>query len=232
MRALLLAAGFGTRLRPLTDRMPKCLVPIKGESLLGIWLRILFESNIESCLINTHYLSTQVEKFVSDSIYKNKVFTIFEPELLGTAGTLIKNIDFFRGEDGLLIHSDNYCLANLDEFISAHKNRPKECLITMMTFRTKNPSQCGIVITDERGIVIEFHEKVKMPPGNLANGAIYAVSPEFLSKIKSEYVNAKDFSTEILCHFMGKIYTHEVRETLIDIGTPESYYLANNLKII
>lgn len=230
MRALLLAAGFGTRLRPLTHTIPKCLVPINGEKLLGIWLKILFESGIESCLINTHYLSKQVDTFLSDSIYCGRVTTVFEPELLGTAGTLIKNIDFFDGKDALLIHADNYCLVNLEAFIEAHNNRPNGCLMTMMTFRTQTPSQCGIVIVDARGVVVEFHEKVKNPPGNLANGAVYILSAEILNIIRIDNADAKDFSAEILNRFIGKIYTHEVKETFIDIGTPESYFQANNLK--
>jgi len=230
MRALLLAAGFGARLRPLTNEIPKCLVPINGEKLLGIWLRMLFESGIESCLINTHYLSKQVDIFLSDSVYCSRVTTVFEPELLGTAGTLIKNIDFFDGKDALLIHADNYCLVNLEAFIGAHNNRPSDCLMTMMTFRTQAPTECGIVVVDARGVVVKFLEKVKNPPGNLANGAVYILSAEILNRIRIDHSVAKDFSTEILNHFIGKIYTPEVKETFIDIGTPKSYFQANNLK--
>jgi alkylation response protein AidB-like acyl-CoA dehydrogenase len=56
------------------------------------------------------------------------------PSLLGTAGTLMENLDFFRGEDGMLIHADNYCMADLNLFIQAHLQRPPSCLMTMMTF--------------------------------------------------------------------------------------------------
>jgi len=64
MRALLLAAGLGTRLRPLTDTVPKCLVPIKGQPLLGIWLDRLSKAGIGPFLINTHYLAEQVADFI------------------------------------------------------------------------------------------------------------------------------------------------------------------------
>jgi mannose-1-phosphate guanylyltransferase len=94
---------------------------------------------------------------------EKKIKLVHENDLLGTAGTLIENLEFFQGEDGLLTHADNYCLADFSAFESAHKNRPPGCVMTMMTFRTDDPSSCGIVELDESGIVIEFHEKVGKP---------------------------------------------------------------------
>ena len=66
LRALLLAAGFGTRLRPITQKIPKCLVEVGGEPLLGRWLRQLENVGCEAVLINTHYLADQVESFLRD----------------------------------------------------------------------------------------------------------------------------------------------------------------------
>ena len=80
----------------------------------------------------------------------------------------------------MLIHTDNYCLADFSVFERAHNNRPLGCLMTMMTFRTDTPSSCGIVEVDENGVVIGFHEKVENPPSNRANAAVYAFDYEFL----------------------------------------------------
>ena len=157
MRAILLAAGFGTRLRPLTNVIPKCLVPIKGVPLLGIWLARLEKAGVGPFLVNTHYLADKVQEFIRLSSYEEKTKLAHEDYLLGTAGTLIKNLDFYQDEDGLLIHADNYCLADLEAFIHAHINRPKGCLMTMMIFQTTNPSSCGIVELDKQGVVIRFH---------------------------------------------------------------------------
>lgn len=228
MRTFLLAAGLGTRLRPLTYNIPKCLVSIKGLPLLGIWLKRLTEANIGPFLINTHYLREQVEAFIKASPYCEQVTLINEIELKGTAGSLIANLDFFQGEEGLIIHADNYCLANFTAFQRAHINRPPECLMTMMTFRTNNPSSCGIVKLDERGIVSDFYEKVDQPPGNLANGAIYILTPELLKKLGTDYHEAKNFSTEIISHFIGRIYSYETSEIFIDIGNPDNYDQANS----
>ena len=93
----------------------------------------------------------------------------------------------------------------------------------MMTFRTDTPKSCGIVDINDENIVVGFHEKVDNPPGNLANGAIYILSSELLKIVKEKYATATDFSTEILHHFIGKIYTYETNEVFEDIGTLEKY---------
>ena len=230
MRALLLSAGYGTRLRPITNHTPKCLVPINGTPLLQIWLERLYRAGVSSFLVNTHYLADRVKVFVEESEYRKNIQLTFEDDLLGTAGTLIRNIDFFQGEDGLLIHADNYCLADLTAFESAHNNRPFGCLMTMMTFRTDDPSSCGIVEVDENGIVVGFHEKVKTPPGNLANAAIYIISHELLEIIRTDLNYITDFSTEVLPRFKGYIFTHEISDLFLDIGTLDKYEKANRLK--
>ena len=227
MRALLLAAGYGTRLRPLTDTIPKCLVPIKGQPLLGIWLENLTRAGIGPFLINTHYLAHQVEAYLQASPYRNQVTLVHESELLGTAGTLIANLGFFEDEDGMLIHADNYCMADFQALVQAHRQRPPECLMTMMTFRTDDPASCGIVELDAHGVVMGFHEKVAAPPGNLANGAVYILSAELLERMSKDLHSVKDFSTEVLHRFVGQIYTHETSEVFLDVGTPEAYTAAN-----
>ncbi|MCG2586661.1 nucleotidyltransferase family protein [Massilia sp. TS11] len=226
MKALLLAAGFGTRLRPLTDRLPKCLVPIKGEPLLGIWLRRLRAAGVGPFLVNTHYLHEQVEAYLEG---QPDTTLVYEETLLGTAGTLLANQAFFAGEDGMLIHADNYCLADMAAFVAAHRSRPAHCLMTMMLFRTETPQSCGIVELDQQGVVIGFHEKVANPPGNLANGAVYILSAELLAWLAREHPEVSDFSTEVLHRLVGRIYTWETRATFLDIGTPATYALANSL---
>ena len=227
MRAILLAAGLGTRLRPITDTTPKCLVLINGQELLAIWLNRLAEARIGPFLVNTHYLSGQVDDFVEASPYRNDISLVHERNLLGTAGTLVANLDFFGDSDGLLIHADNYCLADFSAFLQSHLNRPPECVLTMMTFRTDTPSSCGIVELDVRGVVVGFHEKVANPPGNLANGAVYILSAELLQRLGSDLRGVTDFSTEVLNRFVGKIYSYETAATFLDIGTPENYAKAN-----
>ena len=107
-RALLLAAGFGPRLKPLTNNLPKCLVEISGKPLLGRWIKQLEILGCDSILLNTHYLSNMVMNYLN-TIPKNRleINTSYEEKLKGTAGTLFDNIDFFEGYTGILLHADN-----------------------------------------------------------------------------------------------------------------------------
>jgi len=226
MNALILAAGYGKRLRPITDKLPKCLVKIKDKILLNMWLEKLLSVGVDKILINTHYLSDQVENFLKDSVYSKKIKIVKEKILLGTAGTLNANINFFDKKDGILLHADNYCVENLDSLIDAHKKRPQGCLMTMLTFKSSNPSSCGIVSLDERGVVKDFNEKVKENYGNVANGAVYVLSNESIEIIKNKFSHTKDFSTEIIKNFLGKIYTYQTTKFFTDIGTLKEYEIA------
>ena len=94
MNALILAAGYGKRLKPITNEIPKCLVKIKDKILLNIWLENLLSAGIKKILINTHHLADKVENFVRDSSHSKKIKIAREKTLLGTAGTLNANINF------------------------------------------------------------------------------------------------------------------------------------------
>ena len=231
MRAILLSAGLGNRLRPLTDEMPKCLAPVRGRALLDIWLENLTRTGIGPFLVNTGHLSEQVEAHVSSGPFRHLGTLVHEPELLGTAGTLLANLAFYGGQDGMLLHVDNFCSPDMGAFIGAHESRPAGCLMTMMTFRTDAPSACGIVELDERGVVVGFHEKVDSPPDNLANGAIYILSSELMTELATKHGHVRDFSTEVVPAFLGRILAYETPGPFIDIGTPDAYAKANRTNL-
>lgn len=229
-RALLLAAGLGTRLRPITVNTPKCLVAIDGEPLLGRWLRKLELAGCESALINTHYLAEQVEDFLRSWQSSTMTLeTVHEPELLGTAGTLMANQEFFSNTTGLLIHADNVMAGDVNNFMDAHQDRQAGCLLTMLTFKTNTPSSCGIVEIDEKQIVQAFHEKIAEPPGDRANGAMYAFEQEFINHLNLMDPTPTDFSTEVIPKLLGKIQTWHTHQSYVDIGTPENLISAQNL---
>ncbi len=226
MKALLLCAGLGTRLKPVTNTVPKCLVPINGKPLLQYWLDNLFDAGITEFLINTHYLHEQIEEYVDGSIYKNKITLIYEKELLNTGGTLLANKEFFENETFLLVHADNLSFCDFKIFIKSHLNREKKCEMTMMLFESDTPSSCGIVVLDKKNIVQEFHEKVQNPPSNLANGAIYICEAKIFDFLKSLEKRDIDFSNDVLPKYIGKINTYLNDIYHRDIGTIESYALA------
>jgi len=225
-RALLLAAGLGTRLRPITDTIQKCLVPINGKPLIEYWLDTLSKAGVEEFLINTHYFPQQMKEYAENSKYKNHIVLVHEDELLLTGGTILANKSFFQNEPFLVVHADNLCLCDFTLFIEKHKNRPQHCDITMMTFETDTPKSCGIVDLDDNDVVVNFYEKVANPPSNLANGAVYIFEPSVIEYIESYHKKMVDLSTEVLPHYLNKIYTFQNSVYHRDIGTIESYAMA------
>lgn len=219
IRALLLAAGVGSRLKPLTNSWPKCLMPIGERPLLEYWLQAMHSLGIKKVLINTHHHSEIVQKFLSRPCFTDWVSVTVEENLLGTAGTLLANKKFLSGRTVLLAHADNWCQCNFNDFVEYHfHKRPNNCPITMMTFNTTEPENCGIVEVNDRNIVVGFYEKVKNPPGTLANAAIYLLEPEILVWLEN-HPEASDFSLDVLPNFIGRIAVWHNHEFNRDIGT-------------
>lgn len=228
MRALILAAGLGTRLRPLTETVPKCLVPIHGRPLLDYWFDLLFSENaVDRALVNTSYLADAVRSHVATSRWRDRVDLIHETELLGTGGTVLTNRAFFQASPFLVAHGDNLTRFDLGAFIERHRQRPAGAEITMMTFATDSPSSCGIVELDERDLVVKFHEKVANPPGNQANAAVYIFEPAILDFLAALGKPVIDLSTEVIPAFLGRIATFPNTQYHRDIGTLESLRKAN-----
>ncbi|MFM8453329.1 MAG: NDP-sugar synthase, partial [Acidimicrobiaceae bacterium] len=157
--------------------------------------------------------------------FAKSVETIFEPQLLGTAGTLNENRQFFENPDGILLHADNYCEADIKQLISAHTNRPSKCDLTMLAFRTQTPHTCGILEVDEQNILKQMYEKSHDDHGNLANAAFYILS----KKLIAELGNETDFSNGVIPKYFGRALVVETSEIFIDIGTPETYALAQKV---
>lgn len=228
MKVILLAAGLGVRLRPITNDTPKCLVPIRDRPLLDYWLELLLDQGVEEVLINTHYLPDQVERFIQKSRWCGKVTLVHEPTLIGTGGTVLANRSFFEQEPVMVAHADNLTVFRVAEFVKRFDDRPNGINLTMMTFVTDQPSSCGIVETDAEGIVMGFHEKVANPPSCIANGAVYIFDKhvvEFLGNSRSSVI---DISTEVLPAFVGHINTYHNDLYLRDIGSSRSLEAAEN----
>jgi mannose-1-phosphate guanylyltransferase len=222
LRALLLAAGVGSRLRPLTNSVPKCLVPINGRALLDYWLDLLGEAGVDRILINTHWLADKVEAHVAAARWREKVDLVHEGELLGTGGTVLANRSYFLDESFLLAHADNLTDFDVSGLLHAHAGRPAHCAVTMLAFRTDDPRSCGILELDAGHVVQAFHEKVDEPPGDLANAAVYVMEPEVVDFIASLGRPTVDLSTEVLPRYLGRILAVETAGYHRDIGNIHS----------
>ena len=228
MKAILLAAGFGSRLMPITKNTPKCMVKIGDKPLIDIWIEKLFQAGISRILINTHYLSEVVKEHLKQNIFfkKGKIIIKYEKKLLGTAGTLINNLNFFD-DDGILLHADNFTTDNLQEFIKFHKKNINDSYFSMMSFKTDNPKNSGIIEVDENNLLINFYEKDDRDFGNKANCAIYILTNKMIKSLKK--TKFKDFSTEIIPRYLNKIKVYETNNFFIDVGDVKSLDKARNI---
>lgn len=226
MNCYILAAGYGTRLKPLTENIPKCLVDINGIPLLHHWLKILTKKNyFNNIYINTHYLNQQVDSFIENFNWKNIVQLRHEEKLLGTAGTILNDIHLIENEEIMIIHADNLTFFNLDDFINKHKNRKQNIEISMMTFFTDNPENCGTLVLKDN-VVDKYFEKEKSSYSNIANGAVYIFSIEAIRKLK-KFENLVDISKDVIPKFIGSIQTYHNDIYFRDIGTYDSYIKGN-----
>ena len=223
MKAIILAAGLGTRLRPLTDDIPKCLVPIQGRPLLGFWLEALLGTGlVDEVRINTHHLASQVEAFARESPWAERINLVHEDVLLGTGGTVLAAREWLGGETFLVLHGDNLTDADIGALVEAHRNAGPDVLLTLLAFRTDRPRDCGILELDGGDRVVGFHEKVQDPPGNLANGAIYVVEPavlDFMAGLRGPFI---DFSTQVIPALLPRVLAVEDAGFFRDIGTPQA----------
>ena len=203
-------------------------MPVGGLPLLEHWLGTLHKTGIRRVLVNLHHHAKELRMFLERPRFIDWVDSVFERELLGTAGTLKANQAFFQANTILLAHSDNWCQCDFSDFLDFHKNRrPQQCKITMMTFNSPTPQTCGIVETDEKGVVQALHEKIADPPGTLANAAVYLLEPEIMEWLDNQHL-ISDFSTEVLPEFIGEIATWHNDYIHRDIGELHMLKLAQS----
>jgi mannose-1-phosphate guanylyltransferase len=223
VKAFLLAAGLGTRLRPLTESMPKCMLDICGRPLLDIWLDAFERAGVDEVLVNLHYLPDAVTEHLAGRVRLPQVRTFFEPELLGSAGTLLANREWLDGEDLFLAcYADNLTDFDLRLLIEAHRERSP--VATLAAFHSENPSAGGVLEVDSTGLLVGFTEKPSRPVSDLTNAGVYAFHPSVLDEIDGS--PPRDIGFDLLPRLVGRAQAVAVEGYFRDIGTPEAYLRA------
>lgn len=226
MKAFLLAAGKGTRLQPLTNHTPKCLIPVNGRPLIEYWFDLFKIHGISEILINTSHLADKVRRYIAKADLKDlKIKITYEEELLGTGGTIKKNWNFVKGEDlFLILYADNLTNLNLSRMLRFHRERGKN--FTLAIFRVSNPRECGIVEIDKDFSIISFSEKPKNPPSDLAFAGAMVSDQSLLDFFPDREIF--DLGYDVLPELAGKASGYIVEDYLRDIGTPERLKQAEN----
>jgi mannose-1-phosphate guanylyltransferase len=218
---LMLAGGLGTRLRPLTDRIPKCLVHVAGRPVLDYWQANFVRHDFHEVLINVHAHAEQVVAWIAEQNAHGPVeWTAFEePELLGSAGTLRATLDQLETDrDFVVLYADN--LSEVDLAALVRRHRARNANFTMGLFETPSPSACGIATLESTGMISTFVEKPSKPASNLANAGVYVVRSGFLATI----LRSDDFDIghDLLPRLVGSMHGDSIRGYHRDVGSPEA----------
>jgi mannose-1-phosphate guanylyltransferase len=222
LKAFLLAGGHGTRLRPLTDSVPKCLVPIRGKPLLDIWLDLCASSGITEVLINLHSHSQRIERHLQRSVWSvpMSVRLVHEDRLLGSAGTIAANRDWIGSDPAFwILYSDvltNTNLRQMSEFHASHRE-----LATLGLYHVPDPSRCGVASTDETGIITGFEEKPQTPRSNWVFSGLMVAGPGVFDLIPPSI--PADIAFDLLPRLLGKMRAYPITDFLLDIGTLPNY---------
>lgn len=223
MKAFLLAAGVGSRLRPITDTIPKCMAPIDGKPMLDIWLDALDRAGIDEVLVNLHHLPHLVRRHLGARDEPPAVRTFFEPELLGSAGTLAANRAWVDADEMFLAcYADNLTDFDLRSLVQAHREHGK--LATLTVFHSEQPSAGGVVELDGSGTVTGFTEKPVNPVSDLVNAGMYAFHPGVLDEIGGS--PPCDIGYDLLPRLVGRARAVPVEGYFRDIGTVAAYQRA------
>lgn len=220
-KALLLAGGLGTRLRPLTDAVPKCLIPVAGRPMLDYWLDALERAGITEALLNTHHLHDQVRTWLEEA-NAGRGLTLteaYEPELLGSAGTVTANRGWADDADEIVvIYADNLSTIDLRDFVDFHHGHDEP--MSMALFHTPYPQACGIATLDAANRVVAFVEKPAQPASDLANAGLYILDAAAWHEVAD--MDAFDFGFDVLPRFVGRMQGYAFDGYHRDIGTPEA----------
>ncbi|XOQ44615.1 MAG: UTP--glucose-1-phosphate uridylyltransferase [Clostridium sp.] len=223
MKALFLAGGKGTRLRPLTNHLPKPMVPVMGRPLLERNIDAVKNCGTDEVVFSTCYRAEDIERHFSRNDFGVKIQYVCEDIPLGTGGA-IKNCEKYFDDTFLIFNSDIVSDIDLSDLVRFHKQ--KQADVTIAVTRVPNPSNYGVIEYDEFGFATTFTEKPK--PGeaksDFINAGIYVFEPKVLDRIPANRVVSVEKETfPTLLKEGYKIAVYHGGSYWIDIGTPEKY---------
>jgi NDP-sugar pyrophosphorylase family protein len=236
MKAVIIAGGLGTRLRPLTYNTPKPIVPVANRPLVLHQIDLLRQHGITEVILNLHYLSERIKSVLDDGKKLGvKIYYSLEERPLGTAGAVKKAEEFFDGDPLLVFNGDTLTDINLSQIISFHKK--KKARLTLTLTRVEDPTAYGLILVDSEGRVTHFIEKPSWEQlSNLSgagrvdsiNAGIYILDPKVFETVPpgTEY----SFERQLFPALLQKgeaVYGFVSDRFWIDIGKPSQYRQAH-----
>jgi mannose-1-phosphate guanylyltransferase / phosphomannomutase len=225
VRAVVMAGGEGTRLRPLTTNVPKPLLPVVGEPIMGHILRLLHRHGIDEAVVTVQYLAGAIRTYFGDGAeYGVRLSYATESVPLGTAGS-VKNAEEGLGDEPFLVVSGD-ALTDIDLTALLDVHARTGALVTVALARKPNVVQFGNVITGEDGRIERFVEKPTWGQvfSDTVNTGIYVVDPKVLELIEVDEV--VDWSAHVFPRLLASgepLYGYVSDRYWEDVGTIESY---------
>lgn len=228
MKALFLVGGQGTRLRPLTDRLPKPMVPVMGKPLLERNLETLKRHGVNEIILSTCYHPEVIEQYFGDGMnFGLKIHYAREDFPLGTGGA-IKNCERYLDDTFFVFNADILSNINFSEMLRCHKQKKAD--VTIAVTRVSDPSAYGVIEYDECGYATSFREK---PAPNeivshFINAGVYLFEPDVLRRIPTD--RAVSVEREVFPELLEKgkrIAVYKGCNYWLDIGTPAKYMQAH-----
>jgi mannose-1-phosphate guanylyltransferase/phosphomannomutase len=228
MKAVIMAGGEGTRLRPLTCGRPKPMVPVVNKPVMEHIIELLLKHHIKDVAVTLQYLPDLIREYFDDgNAFGMKLKYYVEPKPLGTAGS-VKNAEEFLDDTFLVISGDALTDIDLGKAVAFHKE--KGAMATLVLKRVDIPLEYGVVVTDSSGRIVRFLEKPSWGEvfSDTVNTGIYILSPEIFRYIKSDA--PFDFSKDLFPVLMKEnkpLYGYITEEYWCDIGDISAYMQAN-----
>jgi NDP-sugar pyrophosphorylase family protein len=223
MKALILAAGFGTRLRPFTENTPKPLFPIAGRPLLDILVHNLQDAGCEAIIINTHHLYLKIKRFIAEQNYTIPVFIRHEPKILGTGGAINNVADFWDDRPFIVINSDIVTDIDPRKVYDFHLNHHHPVTLVL-----HDDPEFNQVSVDDGHFITGFNRQSAKPSGvaveKLAFTGIQVLDSEVLKFIPDNTFSTSIEAYQKLISAGRKIKAYIAKNAYWkDIGTPERY---------
>lgn len=228
MKAVVLAGGEGTRLKPLTYKRPKPLMPVAGRPCIDFVLRSLAASGFHEIIVTTAYLSDALIKSIGDGLdYNASILYSFEENPAGTAGA-VRRVGNFIDETFVVAMGDILCDVDFKALFEFHKRSGG--VVTIALTDVDDPTQYGIVGLDARGRIQKFKEKPRKDEAfsNLVNAGIYVLEPEVLEFIPPD--QKFDFAKDLFPKLLSKgvpLYGSRIDGVWMDIGQPHDLWKAS-----
>lgn len=222
MKALILAGGLGTRLRPLTYRMPKPLVPLLGKPLVNHIIDPL-PAEVDTVILAVSYMRDALDAYFSTHDVGRKVILVNEDQPLGTGGA-IRNVSHYLDDTFIAFNGDVVCSIDLNDMLRYHRSHGS--LGTMALWQVEDPSAFGVVGRDIRGRITDFQEKPAKGEAisSSINAGVYIFEKEILDHIPSGVVSLE---REVFPKVLDKgLYGYEFKGHWVDCGTRESILMA------